>query len=159
MATRQLAEDAETQRQIEKLQGQRAARAVITILFISFAICVALGGEDAFAVLEVQGADLAIVDFNTPGRNGLEIARELRSSFPRMSLAIVTANLQSEVLAGARAVRAYLVSRPVDEEGLGPFLDGTHNSAPRMIQCAPFDQLPADRGGQRSEALRRDLTV
>jgi hypothetical protein len=42
-AARQRAEDAEAQHQMEKLQGQRDARAVITIVLISVAICVVAG--------------------------------------------------------------------------------------------------------------------
>jgi hypothetical protein len=38
-AARQRAEDAEARHQIEKLQGQRDARAVITIVLVSVAIC------------------------------------------------------------------------------------------------------------------------
>ena len=87
-------------------------------------ICMeATSGDDALAVFEVQDADVAILDFNMPGRNGLEIARELRSRFPKMPIAIVTANIQSEVLSGARAAGADFVPKPVDEEGLGPFLE------------------------------------
>lgn len=87
-------------------------------------ICMeATSGEDALALLEIQNADIAILDFNMPGRNGLDVARELRSRFPGMPIAIVTANIQSDVLAGARRVGAHFVPKPVDEDGLRHFLE------------------------------------
>jgi CheY-like chemotaxis protein len=38
--------------------------------------------DEALAVLDAQPVDLAIVDFNMPGRNGLDLAEELRRRFP-----------------------------------------------------------------------------
>jgi CheY-like chemotaxis protein len=87
-------------------------------------ICMeATSGDDALAVFEVQDADVAILDFNMPGRNGLEIARELRSRYPRMPIAIVTANIQSDVHAHTLAAGAHFIPKPVDAEDLRPFLE------------------------------------
>jgi len=80
--------------------------------------------DEALALLRDQGADVAIVDFNMPGRNGLELAREIRGQHPDMPIALATANVQDEVIAGARAVGATFVSKPVNEDSLRGFLSG-----------------------------------
>lgn len=80
--------------------------------------------DDALAIVDRQSVDVAVFDYNMPGRDGLSLAGELRERFPVMPLAIVTANVQDEVIAGARAVNATFVSKPINEETLRGFLSG-----------------------------------
>ncbi len=84
----------------------------------------ASNAEEATALLEHGGVDLAIVDFNMPGRNGLELAEEIRGGFPEMPIALVTANVQDEIIAQARALDVTFVAKPVTEDGLRGFLSG-----------------------------------
>lgn len=80
--------------------------------------------DEALAIVEAQPVDLAIVDFNMPGRNGLELAEELRRRFPAMPIAVATANVQDEIIARARAVNATFIAKPVNEDGARGFLSG-----------------------------------
>jgi CheY-like chemotaxis protein len=84
----------------------------------------AANGEDALLVLESQDADVAILDFNMPGRNGIMLAEELRARYPQMPIAIATANVQDEIIARARAAQAVFIPKPVNEDGLRGFLTG-----------------------------------
>jgi CheY-like chemotaxis protein len=84
----------------------------------------AANAEEALAAAAEGGVDVALVDFNMPGRDGLELAAELRTLYPDMPIAVVTANLQDEVVERARSVNAAFVPKPLDEEGLRPFLEG-----------------------------------
>lgn len=80
--------------------------------------------EEAEALLSGGGVDVAILDFNMPGRNGLELAEDIRGKFPDMPIALVTANVQDEIIAKAREVNATFVPKPVTEDGLRGFLSG-----------------------------------
>ncbi len=80
--------------------------------------------EEALRVLETQQVDVMVLDFNMPGRNGLELAEQLRARYPSMPIAIATANVQDEVIARARAAGATFVPKPVTEDGLRGFLSG-----------------------------------
>jgi CheY-like chemotaxis protein len=80
--------------------------------------------DDALAIIKDRKVDLALLDFNMPGKDGLELAAELRSMSPNMPIAVITANVQDEVIARARDVNAAFVSKPVTEEGLRGFLSG-----------------------------------
>ena len=80
--------------------------------------------EEAVAVVEAQPVNLAIIDFNMPGRDGLALAEELRARFPAMPLAVATANVQDEIIARARAANATFVAKPVTEDGLRGFISG-----------------------------------
>ncbi|MDR6625560.1 response regulator [Caulobacter segnis] len=80
--------------------------------------------DEALALLEDRSIDLAVLDFNMPGRDGLELAEELRARFPDMPIAVATANVQDEIVARARAVNATFIAKPVTEEGMRGFISG-----------------------------------
>lgn len=84
----------------------------------------AANADEALATAASHAVDVALLDFNMPGRDGLELAADLRARFPEMPIAVVTANVQDEVVERARAVDAAFVPKPVDEAGLRPFLEG-----------------------------------
>jgi CheY-like chemotaxis protein len=54
----------------------------------------------------------------------LELAAELRQAHPELPIAIITANIQDEIIARARAINAAFVSKPITKEGLDGFVSG-----------------------------------
>ena len=80
--------------------------------------------EEALARLGAGDIDLALLDYNMPGKDGLALAAEMRALHPAMPIAVITANLQDEVIARARAVGATFVPKPVTEEALRGFVSG-----------------------------------
>jgi CheY-like chemotaxis protein len=82
----------------------------------------AANADEALARVKETSFDIALLDFNMPGRDGLELAAELRAAHPSMQLAIVSANHQDEILARAKAVGAAFLPKPLTEQALGEFL-------------------------------------
>ncbi len=80
--------------------------------------------QEALGLLSERKIDVAMIDFNMPDKDGLELAGEIRSSHPTMPIAVITANIQDEVIARAREVNATFVSKPLTEEGLRGFISG-----------------------------------
>lgn len=80
--------------------------------------------DEARAVLDEHPVDVTILDFNMPGKNGLDLAEELRARYPQMPIALATANVQDEVIARARAAGATFIPKPVNEDGLRGFISG-----------------------------------
>ncbi|MDZ5648419.1 response regulator [Nitrospirillum sp. BR 11828] len=80
--------------------------------------------DEALAALRDRQVDLAVLDFNMPGRNGLELAEQMRHRYPDMPIALATANVQDEVVARARAANATFVSKPITEDGIRDFVAG-----------------------------------
>jgi len=78
----------------------------------------------AHDLLAGESVDIALIDFNMPEKDGLELAGELRAQFPVMPIAIITANIQDEVIARARGIGATFVPKPVTAEGLQGFISG-----------------------------------
>ncbi|RYE38560.1 MAG: response regulator [Hyphomicrobiales bacterium] len=79
----------------------------------------------ALEVVGMQQIDVALIDFNMTEKDGLQLARELREIHPNLPMAIITANIQDEIIAGARAINASFVPKPVTAEGLQGFISGT----------------------------------
>ncbi|EQB07691.1 response regulator receiver [Novosphingobium lindaniclasticum LE124] len=80
--------------------------------------------REALDVIDAQAVDIALIDFNMSETDGLELAAELRAMRPDMPIAIITANIQDEIIARAREVGAAFIAKPVTGEGLSGFLSG-----------------------------------
>ena len=74
------------------------------------------------AVRMAPEVDIALLDFNMPGTDGLAFAAELRELRPAMPLAIISANNQREIVERAHAVGASFLPKPLTEEALRGFL-------------------------------------
>ncbi|WP_158809485.1 response regulator transcription factor [Beijerinckia sp. L45] len=84
----------------------------------------ASSADEALTLVAERRIDVVLLDFNMPGKNGLELAGELRVLHPTLPIALITANVQDEIIARARALNATFVSKPLTEEGLRGFLSG-----------------------------------
>jgi len=84
----------------------------------------AANSDQAMELAAAQPIDVALVDFNMPGKNGIELAEELRQTYPQMSIAITSANIQDEIILRARAIQAAFVAKPLTEEALSGFIGG-----------------------------------
>jgi CheY-like chemotaxis protein len=52
--------------------------------------------DGALALAQTVHIDIALMDYNMPGRDGLTLATDLRDQYPLMPLALITANTQME---------------------------------------------------------------
>jgi CheY-like chemotaxis protein len=80
--------------------------------------------REALEVIENETVDVSLIDFNMSETDGLELAAELRAMRPEMPIAIITANIQDEIIARAREVGAAFIAKPVTSDGLSGFLSG-----------------------------------
>jgi CheY-like chemotaxis protein len=84
----------------------------------------AANADEALALVSERQIDVVLLDFNMPGKNGLDLAGDLRTRHPTMPIALITANVQDEIIARARALNATFVSKPMTEDGLRGFISG-----------------------------------
>jgi len=84
----------------------------------------ASSAAQALEIIETHVADVALIDFNMADKDGLELAGELRALHPDMPIAIITANIQDEIITRAREIGAAFVPKPVSSDGLEAFLSG-----------------------------------
>jgi CheY-like chemotaxis protein len=84
----------------------------------------AANAEEAMAAVATGDIDVALLDYNMPGRNGLDLAADIRAMHPAMPIAVITANVQDEVVTRARAIDAAFVAKPLTQDGLRGFISG-----------------------------------
>ena len=84
----------------------------------------ATSAQDALDAISVGSVDVALVDFNMPGTDGLELLAKIREVHPKMPVALVSANLQDEIISRTRELNAAFVAKPLTDEALGAFLSG-----------------------------------
>jgi CheY-like chemotaxis protein len=84
----------------------------------------ATSADEAIKAISGGAVDIALVDFNMPGTDGLELVARIRQTRPQMPVALVSANLQDEIIARARELNASFVPKPLTDDALGAFLSG-----------------------------------
>jgi DNA-binding NarL/FixJ family response regulator len=104
-----------------KLARMSAAKALNT-LYPDWTRCEAANADEAIALALDSTFDIALLDFNMPGRDGLQLAAELRALRPSAPLAVISANHQDEIIAQAKQVGATFLAKPLDVRALGEFL-------------------------------------
>ena len=82
----------------------------------------AANAEEAVAQVKSALPDIAVVDFNMPGTDGLALAGEVSALRPQMPIAIISANFQQEIVDRARAIGAAFLPKPVTDHALEEFL-------------------------------------
>jgi DNA-binding NarL/FixJ family response regulator len=81
----------------------------------------AANADEAMNYVRQNQIDVALIDFNMPGGDGLTLAAELHALRPNMPLAVVSANHQQEIVTRARQAGATFLMKPVTEQALGQF--------------------------------------
>ncbi len=89
-----------------------------------WAVREAANAEEALTMVAGGPVDVALLDFNMPGKDGLALAAELRAGQPGMPIAVISANIQDEVIARARELQATFLAKPLTGDALAGFLSG-----------------------------------
>jgi DNA-binding NarL/FixJ family response regulator len=82
----------------------------------------ATNADEALALARQSAIDIALVDFNMPGRDGLTLAAELKALLPGLPVAVVSANTQYEIVSRAEEIGATFLAKPMTEDALAGFL-------------------------------------
>ena len=85
----------------------------------------AANADEAIALVRQEPVDVALLDYNMPGRDGLALAAELRALDPAVAVAVISANHQEEVVQQAREIGATFLPKPVTAPALAAFLSVT----------------------------------
>ncbi len=91
-------------------------------------------GDDALSKTDQAGfIDYALIDFNMPGMNGLQLAEQLRSTGKMGKMALLTANIQESVKQQAESKGLKFLNKPLNEETISTFvkngIDSSHPNA------------------------------
>ena len=78
---------------------------------------------EAMIIIGFQPIDVAFIDYNLAGKNGLELLAEIRALHINIPVAIITANVQDEVIRQTHTLKATFVPKPIVAEKLKAFVD------------------------------------
>ena len=104
-----------------KLARMAAAKA-LNGLYPDWSRVEAANADEAVALAAMATFDIALLDFNMPGRDGLQLAEALKAAHPSMPIAVISANHQDEIVARAKAIGATFLQKPLTQQALGEFL-------------------------------------
>jgi CheY-like chemotaxis protein len=80
--------------------------------------------DEALAAVSRDSVDIALIDFNMPETDGLELVARIRKTHPAMPVAVVSANVQDEIVGRARELNAGFIPKPLTDDALAAFLSG-----------------------------------
>jgi DNA-binding NarL/FixJ family response regulator len=132
-----------------------------------FVVCGEAGNADeALAVVRKSRPDLAIVDIGLPGRDGIELTRELVREFPH--LAVLVLSMHEESHYAERAIEAgacgYMVKHDAVEKigtALGKVLDREIYLSPGIsgpVQLRERREAPKEQRRRARPALKGEIT-
>jgi CheY-like chemotaxis protein len=78
--------------------------------------------EEALVVLAADRPDVILLDFNMPGRDGLDVAGQLQQAYPDIPVGVISANIQVEIVSRAGDVGAAFLPKPLTTDVLAAFL-------------------------------------
>jgi DNA-binding NarL/FixJ family response regulator len=104
-----------------KLTRTVLAKAVV-MLYPNWRLVEAENADGAMSSALDSRINIALIDYNMPGRNGLSLAAGLRSLHPEMPMALITANFQTEVIARTKGLGLTFLRKPHWQVSLAAFL-------------------------------------
>ena len=88
----------------------------------------AANADQALNCFNQSPPDFVLLDFNMPGKDGLALAAELRDLKPEVSVAVISANHQVEVVNRAHDAGAVFLPKPLTVKALTDFLNTAQSS-------------------------------
>lgn len=124
-----MSEDSSTPCRILLVDDSRVARMTLQHLLskateIPLLVQEAANGDEALALFTPGSFDLALIDFNMPGIDGLELATQLREQQPNLRMALITANIQDSIVERATNLGMVFLGKPVSLEQLAKLVRG-----------------------------------
>lgn len=86
---------------------------VVRTLQPDWTVITATNGDDALSKIADASPELAILDYNMPGMDGLTLAEKLRESHLMLPIAILTANVQDALRRRAEDLGCWFLTKPV----------------------------------------------
>ncbi|GAB0056588.1 Cyclic di-GMP phosphodiesterase [Candidatus Magnetaquicoccaceae bacterium FCR-1] len=96
-------------------------RKIFATRFPDWKLIEAKDGDEALSLTSDE-VRLALVDFNMPGMNGIELAERLMACNPRISVYLVTANIQERMHQRAESMGIGFIKKPIAENKIAEIL-------------------------------------
>ncbi|MBF0486617.1 MAG: response regulator [Nitrospirae bacterium] len=91
---------------------------VVSQAFPQWEILEAATADDGLNKVKNQPVSAALLDFNMPGMNGIDMAAKLMELDPKISIHLVTANIQETMRQRAEAMGIGFIKKPVSKDDI-----------------------------------------
>ncbi|MBF0626920.1 MAG: response regulator [Magnetococcales bacterium] len=97
-------------------------RKIFATSFKDWNLVEAKDGEEALNLAADTPVHLALLDFNMPGMNGIELAEKLLVKYPSAGVYLVTANIQERMHQRAESMGIGFIKKPIAENKIADIL-------------------------------------
>lgn len=97
-------------------------RKIFVTHFNDWTLLDAKDGNEALEKMKEITVHLALIDFNMPGMNGLELAEKIREINQDVPIVLVTANIQERMSQRAEAMGIGFIKKPIDQVKISEIL-------------------------------------
>lgn len=97
-------------------------RAIVTHNNKEIKVIEASNADEALSKSDSEQINMATVDLNMPGMDGLLLASKLKERFPDIKIGLLTANIQDRVRQKASSLGIGFISKPITEEKIINFI-------------------------------------
>ena len=101
--------------------ARMAAKRSLQLIHADWVTLEASNSEEALVSVKESAPDFVLLDFNMPGQDGISFAADLRKLDSRISVAVISANRQIEVIHRAQEAGATFIAKPLSEQALRDF--------------------------------------
>ncbi|MBF0189448.1 MAG: response regulator [Magnetococcales bacterium] len=98
-------------------------RKIFATGFKEWTLVEAKDGEEALSIVGETPLSLALVDFNMPGLNGIELAEKLMENQPELPIHLVTANIQERMRLRAEALGLGFIKKPINPQKIAAVIN------------------------------------
>lgn len=109
----------------DSIVSRRIVRNVVEKILPDCEITEAASGDEAVEMMRTGSAEIALIDYNMPGMDGLAAARAIKDLHPDIAISLLTANVQDVLRDRAIAAGIGFIPKPPSEDKLRPFLEGS----------------------------------
>lgn len=107
----------------DSIVSRMMVKAIILDLHPDADIVEAACADDALShISETSEIDVALIDFNMPGMDGLELIQVLSKRLTIPKTALLTANIQKHIKERAKKQSVTFINKPIDEETIRDFI-------------------------------------
>jgi CheY-like chemotaxis protein len=102
-------------------------KAFIQDSFPDWQIDEAVDAGQACEMTKNRSYDYFVIDFNMPGMDGIELGALIRKAHPDSSVALLTANIQTEIQKRAEALGIDFLAKPPTQEKIAAYFTAKVN--------------------------------
>ena len=74
--------------------------------------------DEALELVKSSSIDYFSIDYNMPGRNGVELIQEIRKTHTTSPIVLLTANIQPQVAEKAKKLNTLCIHKPLTDDAI-----------------------------------------